>query len=287
VEGDIGSILTLLNPDRILFAVVVIAVGVFLSRFITNTLDRFGERQPQYRLLMKKIASFARFAIFLLSATIVITNGFALNRAALLALGGTIAVTVGFALKDTAASLISGILILIDQPFQVGDWITFDGTYGEVKEIGLRSVRIVTLDDNLVSIPTNKFLIEKVSSGNAGALAMQIVIDFHIAVDADFRRAKRIGYEAAVTSKYVFLQKPVVVLVSEEVTSIAFATRIRVKAYVMDARYEKRFVSDVTERVKTAFALEGIRAPYVQNRSAISGNAGDAPLHIEGQMRSL
>jgi small-conductance mechanosensitive channel len=266
MDVDATVLVTLFNPKRLLFAVLVLVGAVFLTRAITGFLDRIGERQARRRLTLKRVATILRFAIFLLSAVVIVSNVFTLNRDALLALGGTIAVTVGFALKDTAASIISGILILIDQPFQVGDRITFGGTYGEVKEIGLRSVRIETLDDNLVSIPTNKFLTEAVASGNAGALDMQIVIDFHIAVDADFDRARRIAYEAAVTSKYVFLNKPVAVLLSDEVTPIAFATRIRVKVYVFDVRYERKIVSDITERVKRQFAREAIHPPYTVER---------------------
>ena len=179
-------------------------------------------------------------------------------------MGGTIAVTLGFALKDTVASLISGILILMDQPFQVGDRITFGGHYGEVKEIGLRMVRIVTLDDNLVSIPTNKFLTEEVASGNAGELDMMVVIDFFIAANADFVRAKRLAYEATVTSKYVYLNKPVVVLLSDEMTPLGVSTRVRVKAYVVDTRFERRFVSDVTSRVKSAFLESEITTPSIR-----------------------
>lgn len=266
MDMDASVLVTLFNPQRVVFAALVLTASVFLTRTITGFLDRIGERQARRRLMLKRVSTIARFVIFLLTAVIIVSNVFTLNRDALLALGGTIAVTVGFALKDTAASIISGILILIDQPFQVGDRITFGGTYGEVKEIGLRSVRIETLDDNLVSIPTNKFLTEAVASGNAGALDMQIVIDFHIAVDADFDRARRIAYEAAVTSKYVFLNKPVVVLLSEEVTPVAFATRVRVKVYVFDVRYERKIVSDITERVKRQFTREGIRPPFTVER---------------------
>ena len=184
------------------------------------------------------------------------------DNKALIGLGGTLAVAIGFALKDTASSLMSGILILIDQPFQVGDRVAFGDTYGEVKEIGLRSVRIVTLDDNEVSIPNNKFLTEAVASANSGALDMMVVIKFHIAVTEDFELAKRLVYEACVTSKYVFLHKPVVINVKDEVTAITYATTISAKAYVIDARYETAFITDVTERVKRAFREHQIYYPY-------------------------
>ena len=54
----------------------------------------------------------------------------------LLALGGTIAVSVGFALKDFVSSIVAGLIILVDRPFQVGDRVSFDGWYGEIIHIG-------------------------------------------------------------------------------------------------------------------------------------------------------
>ncbi len=262
MDVDYGVLAEVMRPDKLLLAVGIIVVSLVVLRLVTRLLDRLGEGQARRRLLFKKISSIVRFLIFLTASALVITNVFDPSDEAMIALGGTLAVTVGFALKDTAASLISGILILIDQPFQVGDRIAFGGFYGEVTEIGLRSVRMVTLDDNLVSIPTNKFLTDAVSSANAGALDMQVVMDFHIAVDADFDLAKRLAREATVTSAYVFLNKPVGVLVSDEIIDVTIVTRIRVKAYVVDARFEKKFVSDVTEKVKRAYREHRIALPF-------------------------
>ena len=266
MDTDFSALALFLNPEKLILAGFIIIVALAFSRVVTKTLDRLGEGQARRRLLLKRISSITRFVVFILAGVLIITNIFTLSDEALLALGGTIAVTVGFALKDTAASVISGFLILIDQPFQVGDWIEFGGYYGEVKEIGLRSVRIVTLDDNLVSIPTNKFLTDSVASGNAGELDMMVVMDFHIASTADFAQAKQLAYEATVTSKYVFLNKPVTILLGEAVNEFTFATRVRIKAYVADARFQSRFTSDVTERVMRAFSAERIEGPYRLSR---------------------
>lgn len=267
MDVDYGVLAEFLRPDKLLLALAIIVGAIVVSRLLTRLLDQLGEGVARRRLTMKKVASFVRFFIFIAASALVVTNVFTLSNDALLALGGTLAVTAGFALKDTAASLISGILILIDQPFQVGDRIAFGGYYGEVQEIGLRSVRIVTLDDNLVSIPTNKFLTDSVASANAGALDMMVVVDFHIAVDADFDLAKRLAREAAVTSAYVYLNKPVTVLVSETTLDGALATQIRLKAYVVDARFEKRFTSDVVEKTKRAMRAAGIRTPYAERKT--------------------
>ena len=184
-----------------------------------------------------------------------------LESQALLALTGTIGVAVGFALKDLLGSLIAGVILLIDEPFQVGDRITFQGTYGEVSEIGLRSVRMVTLDDNVVTIPNNLFLTEAVASANAGALDCMVVVSFYIGAAEDFARARHIVHEATVTSRFVYLNKPVVTLLEDVFLGERFVTVVKVKAFVYDARYEKAFSTDVTERVKRAFEAGGIRTP--------------------------
>ena len=182
-------------------------------------------------------------------------------RQVLFALAGTLGLAVGFAFKDLLTSLVAGVLLLVDQPFQVGDRIRFGEWYGEVTEIGLRSVRLVTLDDNLVTIPNSVFITGSVASANAGNLDCMVVIDFYIAPAEDFVTARRIAAEATATSRYVYLEKPVVTLLSDEFMGERFVSVIRVKAYVFDARYEKAFASDVTERVKAAFAAHGIRSP--------------------------
>ena len=267
----------LFNVTRLLIAAAIIGAGFVINRVTTAGLDRFGEGQAKRRLLFKKIQSFTRLSIFVLCGYLIVVTFFSNDEdnKALIGLGGTLAVAVGFALKDTASSLMAGILILIDQPFQVGDRVQFGDTYGEVKEIGLRSVRIVTLDDSEVSIPNNKFLTESVSSANSGALDMMVVIKFHIAMTEDFELAKRLVYEACVTSKFVYLHKPVVILVRDEVTQVAFATVISCKAYVIDARYEMAFISDVTERAKRAFRRHNIYYPYNREYSLRRTNWDD------------
>ena len=124
----------------------------------------------------------------------------------------------------------------------------------------------MTLDDNLVTIPNSQFLTESVASANAGELDCMVVIPFYIGAAEDFSTARRIIHEVTATSRYVYLGKPVVTLVSDEFMGERFVTLVRVKAYVFDARYEKAFASDVTERVKRAFRIEGVRSPDTQYR---------------------
>lgn len=76
-------------------------------------------------------------------------------------------------------------------------------------------------------------------------------------------KAKAIAYSAAANSRYVYLDKPIVVHVKDEFKE-TFLTHLKVKAYVIDTRYEFAFASDVTETAKTEFLREGLLQPFAK-----------------------
>jgi small-conductance mechanosensitive channel len=240
----------------------------FVDRFVANLGRIFAER----RLLLQKVNAFFRFAVYLVTITTTILLSLEISREVLAILGGTAAVAMGFALKDLVASIVAGVMIMLDRPFQVGDRVSFGGQYGDITAIGLRSARLQTLDDNTVTIPNNMFLNQITSCGNYGELDMQVVIDFHIGVDQNAQLAKELIHESTVTSRYVYLPKPVVVLVSQVVIDPYVAVRLRLKAYILDTMFEKAFVSDVTLRVLEAFENDGIRPPAILHRNTDSGH---------------
>ncbi len=263
---DLRDILKFIDFDRLPLALLALVVGVVAVRVLTRFLDQLAERFSTRRLLFKKTAALGRFFVYLALFMSTASTVLVLESEALFAVAGSIGVAVGFAFKDLLASLMAGVILLFDQPFQVGDRVTFKEWYGEITSIGLRSVRLVTLDDNMVTIPNGAFLSEAVASANAGALDCMVVIPVYVAAGEDFEAARQIVREAALTSPYVFLDKPVVTLVTDQFLGERFVTVITLKVYVFDARHEKTFESDVWRRVKAAFREAGIRSPDQQYR---------------------
>lgn len=263
---NVQEIVRFIDLERLPLAILILVVGFIGLRLVRGFLDDLGERFTARRLLFKKVSALARFGILAALAGVTLSSVLVLESEALLAVAGTIGVAIGFSLQDLLASLMAGVILLLDEPFQVGDRVSFGGYYGEISEIGLRSVRLVTLDDNLVTIPNNKFLTEASASANAGALDCMVVIPFYLGAAEDFARARGVIEEATATSRYVYLEKPLTTLMADEFLGERFVTVVRVKAYVFDARFEKAFASDVTERVKLAFRDAGIRTPDQQYR---------------------
>ena len=247
--------------DRLPFALAVVVIAFIGGRVAARSLDALGERINTRRLLFKQVSAITRFLVLIVATVLVASSLFSFSSEALLAVGGSAAVAIGFAFKDLLASMMAGIILLFDRPFQVGDRISFDDTYGEVVEIGLRAVRVQTLDDNLVSIPNHRFLNDSVSSANAGELHQMCAFPFWVGCNEDIESAKRIVYEATASSRYVFIDLPITVSVREGPVphgAERFAVELKVKAYVFDGRYETAFGTDITERVKSAFKAAGI-----------------------------
>jgi small-conductance mechanosensitive channel len=262
IPPDSPGILQFLILDRVPYAVVIVLVAVFGARTFTRFLDGLGQRFPSYRLYLKQVSAVTRFAVLVGTAIAATASVVQLTDEAMLAIGGSVAFAIGFAVKDLLASLMAGVILLFDRPFVVGDRVQFGDAYGEVVEIGLRTVRIVTLDDNLVSIPNNRFLSDAVACANAGALDQMQVYPFYIGSNEDFERARRIAYEATAASRYVFLGKPIAVHLREGPipgSMTQLGVHVIIKAYVLDGRFETAFGTDVTERVLRAWRAAGIR----------------------------
>ena len=260
------QILQFLRPEGVLPAVLILFVTWIAAGILTRTFEKLGERFVDRRLLISQSKAILRLFVFLIGVVVAASMLFRFSNEALLALGGTVAVAIGFAFKDLLASVIAGVIILADRPFQVGDRVTFGGYYGEVVQIGLRAVRLVTLDDSLVTIPNSKFLTDPVSSSNAGALDMLVQMDFFIGADQDLELARKLIGEALAASPYAYLKKPWVVLVNQVPLADMLAIRLRAKVYVIDVKYEKALETDVTEQVMAALRAHRIAPPAILHR---------------------
>ncbi|MBM7035816.1 mechanosensitive ion channel family protein [Vibrio ulleungensis] len=254
---------SLIRWSGVFFSMVIVFATWLLLRFIDSVVENVSNQFVQYRMVLQKAQSFFQFFMYVSSGLIVFMISFRINDHILALIGGTLAVSVGFALKDLAASFIAGLTVMIDRPFQVGDRVTFEGNYGDITTIGLRSVRMRTLNDDIITIPNNKFLNEVVVSGNYGALDMQVVIPFFVGLDQDINLARTLIQEAASSSRYIHLPKPVVVLVKQTITDNYLAIQLTCKAYVVDTAYEKLFETDITLRVMEEFHKHGIAAPRI------------------------
>ncbi len=264
---NISQFTSLIRWSGVVLSFIIIFASWLLLRFTNRVVDGISTQFVQYRMVLQKLQSFFQFFVYMTAGIVVFMLSFRINDQILTLIGGTLAVSIGFAMKDLAASFIAGLTVMIDRPFQVGDRVTFEGNYGDIITIGLRSVRMRTLTDDIITIPNNKFLSEVTMSGNYGALDMQCVIPFYIGMDQDIKLARDLIQEAASSSRYIHLPQPVVVLVNQVMADNYLAIKLTCKAYVVDTTYEKLFETDITLRVMKEFKKHNINPPMIAVRS--------------------
>lgn len=259
--NDLAMLSELFDISRIFLLAAGILVLWVLEKSIQLLANKLAEYFPSRRFSILQMNTLSRFVIYLggiIALFVIIINP---PKEVVIAMAGSMAVAVGFALKDVAASIVAGVVLIFDNPFKTGDRVNFDGEYGEIVAIGLRSVKLRTLDDNIVTIPNARFIADTVSSANYGALDMMVCNTFHVSLDNDLEMIKSIIRKAIVTSRYSFLRKDIIFTVTEVVMHDKLALKIDAKAYVMDVRYEKAFQTDITSTVNTLFGTLGIARP--------------------------
>lgn len=136
----------------LLWCLFLIRVSRLLLRNMARHTHRFSLVRNQTLPLFENIALLLIIGL----AIYLIFSAWHIDMTAWLASAGIIGIAVGFAAKDTLANLFSGVFILADTPYKIGDYIVLDsGERGEVTHIGIRSTRILTRDDVEVTIPNS------------------------------------------------------------------------------------------------------------------------------------
>ena len=238
-----------LSFNKIFWALIILFIAFLIIKYVTRFLEAIAEKSDKMRLSIKRIIPIFRIFGWTFVLYIIIAGVFVPPIETLIAVTGAAGIAVGFASQDILKNIFGGIMILFDHPFQVGDKIQVGNSYGEVVNIGLRTVRIVTPDDSLVSVPNNEIVNQSVSNSNSGEFNCQVVAEFFLPMNIDIPKVKQVAFEAAVISKYVYLNKPVAVIIKNEIHEGQSILKMRLKAYVLDIRYEFPFMSEMTEIV--------------------------------------
>lgn len=252
---EIGNII---SGTKVFWSIIICILAYFIIRLIILIIERFAERSTNHRITLKSISPIVRIVAWIIVIFIIVEGVFQPPLSTIIAALASIGIAIGFAAQDILKNIFGGIMILLDRPFHVGDKIEVGNYYGEVKEIGLRSTRIITKDDSLVSVPNAEVVNTAVSNSNAGEANCQVVAEIYLPIDVDTDKVRQIAKEAAQVSRYIFLNKPIAVLFVNEVKEKRSYLKMRLKAYVSDIRYEFAFQSDMTELVLRDLLDKGI-----------------------------
>ena len=228
------------------------------------TLRRAAETsQPHRRLIILRIVPIARLVIRAAAFVAIVPLLVEPTVPNLLALSAGLGLALAYTLKDYGSSFVAGLVTVLENTYQPGDWIKVDGAYGEVKAIAGRAVHLLTADDTEVIIPHSRLWSTSVFNSSCGNRSLLCIANFYLHPDHDASAVYERLKQVAVSSSYRVPESSVTVIALEE----PWGTHYRVKAYVKESREQYLFITDLTIKGKDALREMKIRfaqAPYAE-----------------------
>ncbi len=157
---------------RVLFTLLLFFWGRAWFRASTLAITVMSEDKGHFALFQPRTRPLFEMSVKLFLFTVLVWLFMLLwniDGTAWLASAGVIGIAVGFAARDTLANLISGVSIIADAPYKIGDYVILDtGERGVVTELGMRSTRLLTRDDVEISIPNAVMGNAKITNESGG-----------------------------------------------------------------------------------------------------------------------
>jgi small-conductance mechanosensitive channel len=250
------QILSTLTPGNILLVLVVFGIVWGILQYLSRVFASLAQARPRTRFIVRMIEPALRI-LFWFAAILFAISLLAPSQDAFLAAIGSAAIAIGLGAQDLIKNLIGGFVIVADRPYQMGDRVKIGDAYGEITRIGLRSTKMMTPDDTLVTIPNSHILDSFSFNDNAGVPECLVSTDLYLPADTDPDLAIRVGHDALVTCPYVLLRRRRAVVLEDAYTESPFMI-LKLKGYVYDHRYRPAMITDLTRRCKQEFRRLGL-----------------------------
>jgi moderate conductance mechanosensitive channel len=264
--------------DQGIKALIAVVITIFLLRFssaLIKTIFKLIERRADgpdeeaarrrlktlsaiFRGTIQTVISFIGLMFLLKSLSVDITP--------ILASAGVIGIAVGFGAQSLIKDLFSGLLILLEDQYSVGDTVKIGDTSGTVEQLTLRATRIRGLDGAVTSIPNGSITIVS----NLSKDWSRVVLDVDVASHEDIDRTMKLMVEAAQKMKeempHDILEEPMMLGV-DKLSSTSVTLRLMLKT---SPTKHFEIGRELRRRIKFAFERAGIKAPMPQQQLILS-----------------
>jgi len=253
------------NIHNILNTLIVIFWMVASIRIIKTVATRGIKKVFDLTGLSKDIipliATFIRIAVFI-AALMAIFSIWHIDITPLIASAGIASAVIAFAAKDTIANFFGGISVFLDKPYKIGDYIELDSKErGEVVEIGVRSTRIKTRDDILISIPNSIIANSKIVNESAPVENFRVRVPIGVAYGSDIELVEKTLLEITDENEN---------LLDDPEPRVRFRTfgdsslNFELLAWAIEPSLRGKTIHELNKVIYHRFAKLGIQIPFPQ-----------------------
>jgi small-conductance mechanosensitive channel len=200
IVGIFIFLLYLSLPDKLLsisnntlVTILIFLWGIAITKFSRLLLHAYDHKQTKSRRLSDAIPFLENLIILGVVglAILLVLNTWGINITPLLASAGVAGIAVAFAAKDTVSNLFGGVSVFFDRPYKVGDYVIIQDKHrGEVIEIGMRSTKIRTRDNVLLTVPNSVMVTNAVINETGFDPKLRIRIPIGVAYESDLEKVE-------------------------------------------------------------------------------------------------
>jgi small-conductance mechanosensitive channel len=241
-------------------------VFFFFLRMITGMTRRLMENRVLKRTSINPgqqyaIAQIVAYLVFLFGLLVGLRWA-GVNMSSLLIIGGAVGIGVGFGLQNIANNFVSGIILLLERPIQVGDRVEVGDTHGDVVKIAARSTWIRTNANVVMIIPNSEFINNHVTNWTANDRQVRFPIPLGVSYGSDPEVVRNVLMEVADSHPDVLTIPPPEILFSGfGDSSLNFELRVWT---ITRVQYPKELASELYFLIFKAFKENGIQIPFPQ-----------------------
>jgi small-conductance mechanosensitive channel len=275
---DIGlnDIVTTERLITLAHAVIIFVVGWVIARLISASVFRIIQRRatPQGAMLLRRVVFYALFLLVLIATL----NQLGFQLGVLLGAAGILTVALGFASQTSASNLISGLFLIAERPFVIGDIITVDDVTGEVLTIDLLSVKLRTFDNLYVRVPNETIIKTRITNLTHFPIR-RFDMQVGVAYKENLEKVKRVLFEVADRNP-LCLDEPRPLFIFKGYGDSALEMQFSVWAQ-REQWLEMR--NQLHLEVKAAFDAEGIEIPFPHRTLYAGSETEPFPVSIADQ----
>lgn len=253
---DSGYDLLIMYAPKVLAAILIWIVGLWLIRILLKTIKRTMESRD-YDISLKTFLLNLVSWVFKIVLIVVVLGTVGIETTSFAAILAAAGLAIGLALQGSLANFAGGVLIMIFKPIKVGDFIEAQGEAGTVKEIEIFTTKLTSPDNKEIILPNGKLSNDNIV--NYSALDMRrIDLKFGVGYDSDIKQTKDI-LMSQLTNHPLVLKEPAPLVRLAELADSSL--NFNVRPWVKTADYWDVYY-DLTESIKEALDSAGIDIPY-------------------------
>jgi len=237
---------------------------IAMSRITHVLLQWLVENSGRYTYVNTRtlpVFDFAATAVVYGGAAFMVCEAWNIDTSGWLASAGVIGVAVGFASQETLSNLIAGVFILADAPYKLGDFLDLGGgTRGRVIEIGIRTTRLMTIEDVEIIVPNSLMASSQIVNQSGGpSVQFRVTVDTGVAYGSDIDVVRNILIEEAKGTQGVATRPaPQVRFKAMADSALIFGLNV----WVNEPGLKDPVVDQLNTRIYKRLVAEGIEIPY-------------------------